>query len=357
MATERQIAANRLNAKRSSGPSEAGKLRSRLNATKHGMAGESAEVEAGLSSEFEERRARWAAEQNPVGEAANFALDQAVAATLRIERCQRTMDDLTASTSERARLAWDEDRAVEAATLLGRLARDPVLASRQLQTTLHGVILLIEAWLGLVASLKAGKDWSESEASRALDLLGVAADLRSGRTLIDGPDAGIDPIAFRLELAINEFDRLEALRDQSLIPLDEMERRQAMAGDIAILSKPAKLVLRYERDAWKRFRESMKAIKAPASPPVVVVEQPTPKVREVAATAPKPSFEGERRAFRAEAASMGLEADDPLVSMDLDDSAWLEELERRIESNKSLSVSFVPISIGVRPSATRSAGR
>ena len=77
-----------------------------MNSTKHGMAVESAEVEAELSGEFAERRARWAAEQNPVGEAANFALDQAVAATLRIERCQRTIDDLTASTSERSGKSW-----------------------------------------------------------------------------------------------------------------------------------------------------------------------------------------------------------------------------------------------------------
>jgi hypothetical protein len=339
MATERQILANQQNSKKSSGPSEAGKLRSRLNSTKHGMAGKSAEVEAGLSNEFEDRREKWAAEQNPVGEGANWALDQAVAATLRIERCQRTMDDLTATVQERARLTWDEDRAVEAALVASRLDRDPVLASRQLRTTLAGVVLLIEAWLGLVASLKAGKDWSESEASRALDLLGVAADARSGRTLIDDPD-GVDPIAFRLELAFHEFDRLEAFRDQSLIPLDEMDRRQAMAGDIAMLSKPAKLVLRYERDAWKRFRDSMKAIKDQAAPPVVA-EQPRPKaeakVRELVATAPAQSLEEERRAMRTEASAMGLEANDPLISMDLDDAAWLEELERRIESLEPLA--------------------
>jgi hypothetical protein len=57
MATQRQIEANQRNSMRSTGPSESGKLRSRLNSTKHGLAGESAEVEAALSSAFEERRA------------------------------------------------------------------------------------------------------------------------------------------------------------------------------------------------------------------------------------------------------------------------------------------------------------
>src|SRR6516162_3083906 len=110
MATERQIEANRRNAARSTGPSESGKARSRFNAVKHGMAGASAMVEPGLSAEFQERRARWGAEQKPVGEAAGWALDRAVAASLRIETCERSMEEMIASSRERARLAWDQDR-------------------------------------------------------------------------------------------------------------------------------------------------------------------------------------------------------------------------------------------------------
>ena len=75
MATERQIEATRRTAARSSGPrTEQGKARSRGNATRHGMAGESADVESGHSPEFEERRASWAAEQQPVGGAADGVL-------------------------------------------------------------------------------------------------------------------------------------------------------------------------------------------------------------------------------------------------------------------------------------------
>src|SRR5947209_19424276 len=102
MATERQIQANRLNASRSCGPKE-GKVRSRFNAVKHGMAAESATVEPGLSAEFVERRARWGAEQEPVGEAAGWALDRAGAPSLRIETCERAMDEPTAPSRHRAR--------------------------------------------------------------------------------------------------------------------------------------------------------------------------------------------------------------------------------------------------------------
>jgi len=153
------------------------------------MAGQSAEVEAGFSDEFKERRAKWAVEQNPVGEAGNFALDRTIAATFRIERCEQTINEIITDTQQRATLAWEQDRAVEAAMIFGRLKRDPVLASRKLQATFAGVELLLEAWLGLGAVLESDSDWSEQECSIALDLLGVPTDLRSGLRMIDAPEA------------------------------------------------------------------------------------------------------------------------------------------------------------------------
>jgi hypothetical protein len=127
--------------------------------------------------------------------------------------------------------------------------------------TLAGAGLLVEAWLGLIAALESGKDWSEAECSKALDLLGVAADLRNGPTPIDGREES-DPMTFHRALAQDEVARLESLREEALAPLDEMERRHAIQGDVALLSKQASLVLRYERDAWRRFRESRQELEA-----------------------------------------------------------------------------------------------
>jgi hypothetical protein len=349
MATDRQIEANRRNAERSTGPkSELGKSQSRRNSTKHGLAGESAELEATLSPEFQERRAKWAAEQNPVGEEGHWALDRVVAATFRIERCEGTIDRITTDIQQRASLAWEQDQAVEAAQVAARLTKDPVLASRQLQTTLAGVGLLIEAWLGLATALQTAGEWSELEASIALDLLGASPDLRSGQTLIDAPK-GADLLNYRKELAFEELERLGQLRDEAMVPLDEFERRRAMAGHSALLSKPAKLVLRYERDAWKRYRDAMKELKAqaqaPASPPVAVavavavaptrtpiVVEP-PRVREQAVAPKVSSFEDERRALLAEAAPFVKQATDRLIAMGLtDEDAWLEQLEREVEA-------------------------
>jgi hypothetical protein len=354
-ASEAQIASNTQNAQFSTGPtSESGRARSALNSTKHGLSGVSADVEARLSPAFLDRRARWAAEQKPVGEAGNFALDRVVAATFRIERCERAIDDQITDVQQRAKLAWDQDRAVEAASTAARLARDPVLASRQLQTTLGGVVILIEAWLLLASTLETG-NWSESEASKALDLLGVDPDLRSGRTLIDAPDES-DRSAFRRELAMDEVDRLQALRDESMVPLDEMDRRHAMLGSSALLSKQAKLLLRYEREAWKHYNDSMKELKAHAqAAPTPVAQAPViverPKVREQPIPPPSPSFEEERRALFAEAAPFVKAVKDRLIAEGFaDEDAWIEELERRNSAFSPLPGSFVPIAVGTMTS-------
>ena len=315
MATEKQVAANRRNAGLSTGPrTEAGKARSRGNATSHGLAGVRPEIEAEMGAEgggcpaFAERRAKWKAEIRPEGEVAGWALDCAVAASLRIDRCGRAMDSLVEATRERARLSWEEDRAVSAAEAFGRLGRNPVLAARQLRTTLAGAILLIDAWNALGEALGRG-DWTEAESSRALDLLGVARDLREGLKAIDPPDED-DPPAFRRSLVDDQVASLLDLVDRALIPLEAGECRRGMEGDLALISKPGKLLARYERDAWRRYRESMAGVGKPAQasapapidarPVVPVAVSPSRRRVEVAALEEGRAFEAERRAVQAE---------------------------------------------------------
>ena len=64
-----------------------------------------------------------------------------------------------------------------------------------------------------------------------------------------------------------------------------------MAGDIALLGQEAKLLLRYERDAWRRYRESLRDLKAPPRyrpPPRVVA--PAPVAPAATAGACRPRF-------------------------------------------------------------------
>ena len=320
MATEKQIEANRRNAALSTGPkTEAGKARSRTNAVSHGLAAEHPEIEAGHSPAFVERRAKWGAEVRPDGEIAGWALDCAVAASLRIDSCGRAMDDLVAKTRQRARLAWDEDRAVEAAETFARLARHPALAARQLRTTPAGALLLLEAWAALGQALR-DRDWTEAEAGRALDLLGVARDLRQGRTAIDPPEG--DALAFRRALVAEEGAELEELLEAALIPLEEGERLRAMAGDLALISKPGKLLARYERDAWRCYRRSMAEVANP-SPAPDAVAPPPPIQAEVLKPEEDREFEAGLEPFLAEAIRSGF----PPVEGG-DESDWMEAMER-----------------------------
>jgi hypothetical protein len=311
-----------------------------LNATKHGLAGELVEVEAGLSDEFKERRASWAIEHKPVGDDGNFALDRAVAASLQIERCERTMADLTDTCRTRASLAWDEDRDIDAALIFERLALNPVSASRRLRGCLSGVILLIEAWFALIATLETEQNWSEAEKSKALDLLGVALDCRGGRTRIDDPASG-DVVVYRRALAENQVSLLEAIRDEAMVPIDEMERSQALEGDVAILSKEAKLVLRYEREAWKRYHESMERLKPQA---------------EVATTPTRPA-EAPRRPIEVNIQPV-LTAQEPVLPDPTDQAkvdAWFTEMEARLDALDRRPGSSVPIAAGSRrPAPERS---
>ena len=148
MATERQIEANRRNAALSTGPrSDAGKARSRGNATRHGMAAESPEViEAMRSEAYRERRQAWGEDFRPSGQAAKWALDRAVAASLRIEWCERALEKLVRATATRATLSWDQDREVEAAGIVSKLGKDPALLARKLASTYQGASILIEMW-------------------------------------------------------------------------------------------------------------------------------------------------------------------------------------------------------------------
>ncbi len=282
MATDRQIESNRRNSGLSTGPRTGpGKAASRRNAFKHGMAGTSTDAESFLLAEFDGRRREWADTIGPETAEANFALDRAVAASIRIERCEDALDALTVEQATCARLTWDDDRKVEAATLLGQLSKDPVLISAQLASTRLGADLLIATWDRLGESLVAKGDWSDFERSKALDLLGVPADLRDGRTPLDPPN-GLDRADWLRSVAVNELTRLDRRKSEALNDIDVIKRRQAESATLVVLSKSATLILRYERDAWRRFRESMKAAKArtDAESTPTRLEPPEPAVRE-----------------------------------------------------------------------------
>ncbi len=340
MATTRQVEANRLNALKSTGPkTDEGKARSRINATRHGMAGESSAVDPALAEAFARRRSAWAAEYRPEGDAAGWALDQVVAASFRVEACTRAFDAAVVDHVGRAGLAWEIDRRLDAEAVASRLARDPALVLRRLESTRHGAELLAGLWTRLGQALDTDGGWTEAQRSIALDLLGVPAAFRDGPTDLDAPD-GIDPADHLRGLVRDRLEALDASLAESLEPLDDLIRSQAEAGHTAILAAPARLILRYERDAWRRYHSGIRDLRNPPTiadaPPAEPEPEPAPEPRPRPAPAPIP-------APRREAIVSDLPFDQiPFTALQPRPSP-------RVEPRAATSYSYLDMAVGIAP--------
>ena len=104
-ATEAQIAANRLNSRKSSGPtSPAGKEASRANSLKHGLTATKLMPER-EAAEVERRGAAFVEELNPSGEVGVVLAYHAARMSVRMERCA---EHENAALTEHVRRALDE---------------------------------------------------------------------------------------------------------------------------------------------------------------------------------------------------------------------------------------------------------
>ena len=269
MASDRQLEANRRNATRSTGPSSVeGKLISRTNAVKHGLCVQLPEIEAKISDAYQKRRDAWAERYQPVNEIDQWDLDQAVAATFRIDRCNRHVEAIIESTCEHAKLLWEEERRLQAHKLFQKIATNPAYNICQLESFFQGVDLIINHWDRLGKALDKPDGWNDLQANIALDLLGIPNEGRIGRNPLEDfaihPGGDIDAEAlrtFRRELVARELERLIDLCDNRLLPLDEFDQAQAVRGDTAMHKNASKMVMRYHREAWKVYRESIQNLK------------------------------------------------------------------------------------------------
>lgn len=90
MATEKQVLANRLNAQKSTGPkTPEGKATSRGNALKHGLAGSGVGLSETDCVAYTARLKTWHDDLQPKGVVETWLVRSAVAASVRVDRCQR----------------------------------------------------------------------------------------------------------------------------------------------------------------------------------------------------------------------------------------------------------------------------
>ena len=181
MATARQIAANRRNATRSTGPrTREGKETSRGNALKHGLSGKGVVLPDEETKAVQARVAEWGPEFKPSGEFESWLVEVVAVESVRIDLCFVKDAQIREAKARRAAACWEEDRRAEAEKLAARIAKRPEIVARELRRSAQGVDLLIERWECLADAAAQTGDWNEAQRSMALDLLGVAHDLRIG---------------------------------------------------------------------------------------------------------------------------------------------------------------------------------
>jgi hypothetical protein len=150
--SEKQLQANRENAKRSRGPvTPEGKERSKYNARKHDLRAESPVLPGENAAELIRRLEVWPMLMNAATELEWFAAERAVHMGWRIERAERSED----AAAERVMIDLEkatEDRQAEEARLLGLELDsdvDPAGVIRKLQRTPEGCLALLGEWTSL----------------------------------------------------------------------------------------------------------------------------------------------------------------------------------------------------------------
>ena len=150
-ATPKQIAANRLNAMKSTGPrTEEGKKASRRNALKHGLTGRGVVIPGEDEHEVTIRVKLLEDQLVPEGDVvAALLVRQMAINSIRVERAFRHESALAADRMRRAEDAFDDDRKQLAETFMDQLAHEPATARRRLMMGAEGIDALIARLLAL----------------------------------------------------------------------------------------------------------------------------------------------------------------------------------------------------------------
>jgi hypothetical protein len=246
MTTQRQIDANRENARKSTGPTtEEGKIRSRRNAVKHGLAGKGVVLPDDSAQALETRLAEWR-----VGYAIHSPDDQwqfrhMVVNSLRIDQCQAAETALRIHEASRASTCWYVDRIHEAEQIAAGLTKRPGQAVARLRRTCQGCEWLIRQWQVLDNVVASGLKLTEEQEVIFVSLLGVRPEFH-----LECSPRPEDPIR---ETAAREIAKLQKLKADGLDELDEMECEMAEIGHPATSSQALERLRRYEAACLREF--------------------------------------------------------------------------------------------------------
>jgi hypothetical protein len=322
-----RLAANRLNAMKSTGPRTAeGKAKSRGNALKHGMTGEGVVLPTDEAARVDARAALLEAEMKPSGEMSRILLRRIAVCAGRLDQSDRADKAMAARRVRDALKTRDEARRDEVDRYMALLPDDPDRAVRRMMELPEGIDALIETWQLLRGRLARpfGQEWTDFESRRVDHLLGRHAGMHPPTEFdpflraVNGDFSGLRADQGgglnrkkRQEWAREQLGRLmdaevEALRELREIVDDESEAiDRAEAADRALrdTSAEGQLARKYEAAAAREMFRALKefhaverraAIEAGPEPepevePASAVE-PTPGPEVVAARSPAPAI-------------------------------------------------------------------
>ena len=317
MATPAQIHANRINARRSTGPNSVeGKETARRNSLKHGLTGGGVVIPGEDEGEVAIREAAFREQLVDEGDALGGALVRQMAiASIRVERAFRFETAQAAARMRKAPELFDDARLVLTQEILSGIAIDPVTIRRRLLVAPEGVDALIER----LRSLRGQTDttrivaWDQEEGKELDQILGNRpgqVPLSRAALLTQGIAfdhwLGLDPTEFaemdfttRLHWAVGEVGKIIDAEIQFLqqhrakLDTTRRDRDRAEAAERALLdlSKDGIALRRYagaaERSMLKMLQE-LRLARAEAQERAVAAAlepEPTPvKTIEVVAS-------------------------------------------------------------------------
>ena len=303
-----QLASNRRNAVRSTGPtSPAGKARVRSNAVKHGLSGAGLALPVEDAAEVERRFRALGDDLRPVGERERILAHRAAFLSVRLDRCAAYE---TAALSEAIRTAEaDHDQEIrrDIDDAVKRLPDDPTSSVARLERTPEGVDWMLKVWGELLEDVTFGTYLMFNQVTRAENLLGrrsdepcdsrfhaLASALGGNFLLLDPPGTPptTDPARVQerkesaraglVAIIRGEVARLQALR--AGLPFDDLARSRAEAPLRRLFDPSSKGVLfrRYETAAARELHRTFAHFDGP---------HPEPEPRTEAEITPEAEFE------------------------------------------------------------------
>src|SRR5438270_12353236 len=143
LTAEQKRDVSRQNGRKSKGPSEQGRLRSRYNALKHGLRAETLVLPDEDPAMIAARASAWGEYYQPESPAAIHLTDQCVRATLLADRCDRFQAAALSRQMREAEERWDRDQEDRLERIKTLMREDPGAALVELQRLVMGLRWLI----------------------------------------------------------------------------------------------------------------------------------------------------------------------------------------------------------------------